>query len=213
MGTNSPPLVCGATQNYNSFDVAPKLLFYVDDIPKNVKISKWLPQQDLLAHPNLKVFITHGGLLSVQEAIYHGTILVGTPLANDQKPNLMHVERNNVGLMLDWENLSAEVLVKAVNRALTDETMAAAMKTLSTRFKDTKEHPVKKAAWWVEYVIRNDGAEFLKPRSINQSFYQAWNLDIAVAAIICIIFIFFINYKILKLCCSFCCSKGKVKSE
>ena len=178
-----------------------------------MKISKWLPQQDLLAHPNLKVFVTHGGLLSVQEAIYHGTILVGTPLANDQKPNLMHVERNNVGLMLDWENLSVEVLVEAVQRALTDDTMAASMKTLSTRFKDTKEHPVKKAAWWVEYVIRNNGAEFLKPRSINQSFYQAWNLDIAVVAIMCIIFIFYINYKILKLCCSFCCSKRKLKSE
>jgi glucuronosyltransferase len=29
--------------------------------PKNVKISKWLPQLDLLAHPKIKLFIMQGG--------------------------------------------------------------------------------------------------------------------------------------------------------
>ena len=43
----------------------------IADLPSNVMLSKWTPQQDLLAHPNLKVFVTHGGLLSLQEAIFH----------------------------------------------------------------------------------------------------------------------------------------------
>ena len=61
----------------------------VSDIPSNVMIKQWVPQQDVLAHPNLKVFVTHGGLLSVQEALYHKTPLVGIPLGNDQRPNLL----------------------------------------------------------------------------------------------------------------------------
>ena len=33
------------------------------DAPDNVLISSWLPQTSLLAHPNLKLFITHAGLI------------------------------------------------------------------------------------------------------------------------------------------------------
>ena len=34
----------------------------------NVVILDWVPQQALLSHANLRVFVTHGGLLSLQEA-------------------------------------------------------------------------------------------------------------------------------------------------
>lgn len=54
------------------------------ELPKNVKISPWLPQSDILAHPKLKAFITHSGLLSTQEAIWRGVPLIGIPLAFDQ---------------------------------------------------------------------------------------------------------------------------------
>ena len=43
----------------------------MSDKPANVKLSKWLPQQDILGHPNTKLFITHAGQSSTQETLCH----------------------------------------------------------------------------------------------------------------------------------------------
>ena len=48
------------------------------DKPDNVMLSKWLPQQDILAHPKLRLFITHGGQSSSQEALCHKKPVVCT---------------------------------------------------------------------------------------------------------------------------------------
>lgn len=52
--------------------------------PDNVKISKFLPQTSILAHPHLKAFITHSGLLSYQESLWYGKPMIGVPIFCDQ---------------------------------------------------------------------------------------------------------------------------------
>ncbi len=46
------------------------------DKPDNLKLSKWLPQQDILGHPNTRLFITHAGQSSTQETLCHQTPIV-----------------------------------------------------------------------------------------------------------------------------------------
>lgn len=54
------------------------------ELPKNVKIQAWMPQNDILAHPNTKLFISHCGLLSTQEALWYGVPVLGFPVFADQ---------------------------------------------------------------------------------------------------------------------------------
>lgn len=58
-----------------------------NDLPPNVKISRWLPQQDILGHKKLKVFITHGGLLSMYETVYHAAPAIVMPVFCDHDSN------------------------------------------------------------------------------------------------------------------------------
>ena len=90
------------------------------ELSKNVKISSWLPQQDLLGHPNLKVFVTHGGLGSLVEAIYHKAVIVGIPFSADQRPNLLRAERNGYARMLEWEDLTSANLINGIKDAMND---------------------------------------------------------------------------------------------
>jgi len=43
---------------------------------KKIMVRKWLPQDDILAHPNVKLFVTHGGLLSSTESIMRGMLFL-----------------------------------------------------------------------------------------------------------------------------------------
>jgi glucuronosyltransferase len=66
------------------------------DLPTNVLLTVWAPQQDLLGHWNLKVFVTHGGLSSIIEVICHNTVLVGSPFNGDQFANVAIVVQNRI---------------------------------------------------------------------------------------------------------------------
>lgn len=54
-------------------------------------------------HRNIKLFISNGGLLSTQAAIYHGVPILGIPLIGEHDINMKKAE--NAGYALTWEML------------------------------------------------------------------------------------------------------------
>ena len=73
-----------------------------------------------LAHPNIKGFITHGGLLGIQEAMVSGVPLIAIPVFAEQDYNANRIHRRRRGIKLDLYGITAERLTDAITALLTD---------------------------------------------------------------------------------------------
>lgn len=75
----------------------------------------------------MRVFISHGGLLSLQESIYHGKPLLVLPVFGDQPRNAMFVKNSGLGRMLDWDELTADKIVNALTEIMTNSELVVNM--------------------------------------------------------------------------------------
>ena len=79
-----------------------------------------MPQVDLLGHPKIRLFITHCGLNSKQEAVYNGVPFIALPVFADQPINAQKAHDDGYAIRLDWDNLTEEILYDAIQRILFD---------------------------------------------------------------------------------------------
>jgi glucuronosyltransferase len=62
--------------------------------------------------------MTHGGLLSTQEAAVRGVPVVGIPIYADQRYNLAKIVSAGIGVKLDFANITTEAVLWAINEVL-----------------------------------------------------------------------------------------------
>ncbi|KAI5697218.1 hypothetical protein M8J76_006827 [Diaphorina citri] len=147
-------------------------------LPPNVKLSKWFPQNDILAHPKCRLFITHGGVHSAFESIYHAVPMVIVPLFADQKQNGQKAEEEGYGLMVDFDVFDYEELRWKVHQVLYEPKYKTNVLRLSTIFRSESLHPLQKAIRSIEYVIAHRGAPHLKTKATSLPWYQTSQLDV-----------------------------------
>ena len=80
----------------------------------NVKVVDWLPQNDLLAHKDIKAFVSHVGHHSLYESAYHGVPVVAVPLFGDQFFNAKKAEYFGMGIVVDHQSMDAQQLFEAI---------------------------------------------------------------------------------------------------
>lgn len=150
----------------------------IQGLPSNVKIWKWLPQDDLLAHPNLKLFITHGGLGSVLEAKVRGVPIVGIPIFADQMSNLQMASDEGWCVHLHYTDLTTETFSRAINEVLNNSTYRKIVQDISKLFLDRPMSAMDTAVFWVEYVLRHRGAKHMQANSVHLNWFQLNSLDV-----------------------------------
>ena len=70
------------------------------------------------AHPNIRLFITHGGQLSLLEAVTRGIPVVGIPVFFDQYLNMARAVSAGYGLKINFNNITTESLTWAIQEAI-----------------------------------------------------------------------------------------------
>lgn len=75
-----------------------------------------------VAHPNVKLFITHGGLHSLEETVFNAKPIVGVPFFADQYSNMKLAEENGYGILVDYFEMTEESFGNAIREVLSNPT-------------------------------------------------------------------------------------------
>lgn len=159
----------------------------------NVMIVKWLKQCDVLAHPNLKLFITHGGLMSVQESIDREIPMLIIPITYDQPANAVSLVAQGVAVSLNFDEIAEDSLKSSIEEIMKPK-YRTNVKRLKTLMQDKPISDRDLGVWNVEYVIRNGGADFLRSNVRSVPVYQKLHLDV----ILLIVAVAYITFKAMK---------------
>ncbi|TKC44875.1 hypothetical protein EI555_005103, partial [Monodon monoceros] len=185
----------GAGVKYLSEDIANKLAGALGRLPQkviwrfsgtkpknlgnNTKLIEWLPQNDLLGHSNIKAFLSHGGLNSIFETMYHGVPVVGIPLFGDHYDTMTRVQAKGMGILLEWKTVTEGELYEALVKVINNPSYRQRAQKLSEIHKDQPGHPVNRTVYWIDYILRHNGAHHLRAAVHQISFCQYFLLDVA----------------------------------
>ncbi|KAF4517413.1 UDP-glycosyltransferase-20 [Ephemera danica] len=152
--------------------------------PSNVKLVKWIAQQDVLAHRNVHLFMTHGGRLSTLEGLYHSVPMLVMPVFYDQYLHGHRVEELGMGMRLNINNVTEPSLRYALTMLLGAPRYRERARAMSSLSRDQPESPLERAVYWTEYVLRHGGASHLRPGSHYLAWYQLYMLDVAAILVL-----------------------------
>lgn len=154
-----------------------------DDLPgkpDNVFISRWLPQFDILHHPNVKAYFGHAGLLGLTEAIHASVPMVLMPMFGDQFANAAAAENRGVAVVLEYEKINVAKLRHALDEVFNDTRYRENMEKLSKAFRDRPLSPMETAVWWIEYVGRGNGLTYIRSDLADMPWYQRESVDVVL---------------------------------
>ncbi|XP_072449000.1 UDP-glucuronosyltransferase 3A1-like [Chiloscyllium punctatum] len=174
----------------------------------NVKLVDWLPQNDLLGHPKVRLLVTHGGLNSLMEAVYHGVPVIGIPLFGDQFDNMVRVEAKGFGLTVQVNQLQA--LSNAIATVTGDKRYKDSAMTLSHLHRSHPFPPRQRLLRWVEYIVEHGGSH-LRTYGLQQPWYQRYLLDVILFSLVMVSMMIYIVIKLLKFAVGCLRSGGKSK--
>ncbi|KAK2141700.1 hypothetical protein LSH36_1055g00085 [Paralvinella palmiformis] len=165
--------------------------------PDKVLMRSWLPQNDLLSHPNVKLLVSHCGRNSILEAIYHATPIIGFPTDVDQPYNARMVASRRFGSRMDFGDFSATELATKIIETIADETVSYNIRRASFLLRNKPDTPSKRMSYWVEHLATY-GDDHLRSGAMHLNILQFYCIDVILVFIMVIGLMLIITYYTLK---------------
>lgn len=86
------------------------------NVAKNIHVYSYVNQLEILKRASL--FITHGGMNSIQEALFYGVPLLIVPMNNDQFTNAKQVQKLKLGDTIHWRTATSGKVRKSVEKLI-----------------------------------------------------------------------------------------------
>jgi 2-hydroxyacylsphingosine 1-beta-galactosyltransferase len=99
------------------------------------RAETFVPQTTILAHPAVRVFISHCGANSVREALYWGQPILGMPFFLDQPYFAERIASLGVGLLLDRNRFTSNEVRRKATRLLDTPSISEKARRISDTLK------------------------------------------------------------------------------
>ncbi|ETN61163.1 UDP-glucuronosyltransferase [Anopheles darlingi] len=156
-----------------------------------------VPQEDVLAHPKVRLFITDGGQINIEDAIQHRVPVVGISYSTSYEHYLRQIAKYEAGVisLIDFETQST--IMDKLRDVFTIERYQDNMNRLQRLVNDQPQTSMERAVWWIEYVARNGGAQQLRMRQLTWFEYLMIDVLLTVA-VLASLFGFVVGYLIFR---------------
>lgn len=131
------------------------------------------------------------------EGTARGVPMLFIPIFGDQLRNALKSVATGNAVIYPFTSLSEKSLSETLEKMLINKDYFDRAKELARTFNDNLVHPMDEAIFWIEYVIRSNGAKHLKSNAVKMPLYSYLLLDIILPPIIVILILYLIVKKLL----------------
>ena len=164
----------------------------ISNKPDNVRLEKWLPQNDLLGNDKTLLFITHAGNNGQLESLYHGIPMLCMPFVGDQGYNSALTKNKGYGLVLDPFEFTPDELYDTIQELVYNTSYKKAIQHCSNIIHDMPDAK-EKLTFYVNHILRF-GGEHLKSPHIRMPLYKVFMLDVMAFFLV----IMYVVYRVCK---------------
>ncbi|EDV97593.1 UDP-glucosyltransferase 2 [Drosophila grimshawi] len=153
-------------------------------LPDNIMINSWWPQQAILAHPQVKLFISSCGQLSVWESIAGDTPILAIPILPEQEVLAKRLQLRGAALSVGYDAITYDALLHSIRQLTLNVSYAQHLAHLKTRLNIDNSEATSRALSSIELILETGGADFLKSHANALNFWRTEGLDVLLIIVL-----------------------------